>query len=237
MTEPIDPSRVGKKSLSFADYCSLIFSGVICLINLLFVYKVFPFWGIYEPIVGVSFAFTLLFLLAPLILIDILTIARLRWRVRARKTPESKKPYRIMILMILACTAFVFVGNFHNMSMSSPKNNFNQFIRQREYIVKSVKSGELKGNRNCFQFESQSPTEPINCMEIIELPDAYAGLSRNGKIELWKERNSTKIVFTHSTYGFGDGRATFVYFEPEKGQSSLPNSRATQLRPNWFLAS
>ena len=236
MTEPIVPSRVSKKPLSFADYCSLTFSGIICLINIFFVYKVFPFWGIYEPVVGVSFAFTLLFLLAPLILIDILTIARLRWRVRARKTPESRKPYRIMILMILACTAFVFLGTFHNMSMSSPKNNFNQFVKQREHIVKSVKSGELKGNRNCFQFEPQSP-ESISCMEMIELPSAYAGLSRNGEIEFWQERNSIKIVFTHSTYGFGDGRATFVYFESEKGQSSLPNSRATQLRPNWFLAS
>lgn len=237
MAEPIVPSKIDKKSLSFADYCSLVFSGLICLINLFFVYKIFPFWGIYEPVVGVSFAFTLLFLLAPLILIDALTIARLRWRVRTRKNQETKKPYRIMVFVLSACTAFVFIGNFHNMSMSYPENNFNQFFRQREYIVKLVKSGKLKGNGNCFQLESQSSKEPISCMEIIELPNAYAGLSRSGKIELLKAANSIKIVFTHSTYGFGDGRSTFVYFESGDNQSSLPNSRATQLRPNWFLAS
>jgi hypothetical protein len=184
----------------------------------------FPFWKIYSPQTGVSIAFSLIFIGLP---ITILKIVALSFFLKLLLKRKIKKEH-VFSLVIVALGFLCFgLGYIHNDYQSIPINNLNLYLKPREYIVRLIKVGTLHGEKSCMQNFNlyEKEFELDECIEEIELPEKYKGLSRDGKVFLTKTSEELSIRFTHSTYNFGDGSIDIVY-------SSLDNSLS---KPKWEI--
>ncbi len=184
----------------------------------------FPFWKIYLPQTGASFAFILIFISLPISILNIVALIKI-FRVINRN--RQKKEYTFIFAIVALGFLYFGIGFVHNVYQSIPINNLSLYLRHREYIVSLIKAGTLHGKISCMQkFQLDESEFQLNaCREEIELPEKYKGLSRGGKVYLTKTSEQLSIRFTHSTYGFGDGSIDIVY-------SSLDNSLS---KPRWDI--
>ncbi|MBD2457962.1 hypothetical protein H6G80_28345 [Nostoc sp. FACHB-87] len=170
----------------------------------------FPFWKIYSPQTGISLSFIFLFIGLPIAILNGFALARASSIIVKNKSRKTE--YFTLFILTLGILCFV-IGIAHNAYQAIPANNLNLYRQPREYIVNLIKLGKLHGQIRCLQNE----VELEKCIEEIELPDKYKGLSRNGKVILSTNLKEISIKFTHSTYNFGDGSIYIVY-------SSLKNN-------------
>ncbi|MBD2492983.1 hypothetical protein H6G75_01365 [Nostoc sp. FACHB-280] len=164
----------------------------------------FPFWKIYSPQTGISLSFIFLFICLPIAVLN--GFALTRSFIMIAKNKSQKSEYFTLIILTLGILCFVS-GIAHNAYQTIPANNLNIYRQPREYIVSLIKVGKIHGQIRCLQ----NHFELEKCIEEIELPEKYKGLSRNGKVILTTNFKEISIKFTHSTYNFGDGSIYIVY--------------------------
>lgn len=201
-------------------FAFLLASIVIYWLTILATNFSFPFWKIYPPRTGIYLAFLEIGIGLPITILNLLVLSRLI--IRFNQEGRRKKEYILLILIILSLGILTFgVGYAHNKYQIIPINNFNLYLKPREYTVSLIKAGTLHGERSCVQnFQLyKSEFEPDECQEEIKLPEKYEGLSRNGKVYLTKTSKQLSIRFEHSTYGFGDGSIDIVYSSSDNGNA------------------
>lgn len=193
-----------------------MYSTIIFGLTLLATNISFPFWKIYSPETGVSLAFTEFFMGFPIAIINGSALLRLLI-IAYNDKRRIKKHIPSFITLCSGCLIFA-IGFIHNNYQSIPANNLNLYLKQREHIVSLIKSGKLHSDRNCLQ--NMQLYEDIYegfCREVIELPENYKGLSRNGRVDLTKNQDILTIQFIHSIYNFGDGSVAIVYSSSDEG--------------------
>jgi hypothetical protein len=128
---------------------SLVISVIVFSLTISATNYCFPFWEIYLPLTGVSFAGILVFIGFPIAILNIITLTKIIMSINQNR--KQKKEYIFMLIFVaLGCWFFGF-GFLHNAYQSSPINNLNLYLKHREYIVGLIKARTLHGERSCIQ--------------------------------------------------------------------------------------
>ena len=209
-------------------WASIILSAVTLLITVYW----FPFGRISLPwhnlniVLGLPLFLLMLWINAKFI---VRNMSNLKYILPWHHSQETIKYIFSLSVNLLSCGIFLF-AIFHGLYQMNPIHNFNSYFKERQHIVELIESGKLTVEESLGNSGDRA---------IVKLPQKYQGLSRGGYVRVATAPGEQKIIFTHSTIGFGDGSRDLVYYKSDNSQSNYPSStapnfRAQKLRENWF---